>query len=66
MSEEEALAKLSDSLPSLSGSKTAADNDTTGSVTKPPAEQAGSSFSNLGTPPQLTPAASASSIDPNC
>src|ERR1700748_418577 len=48
------LTKLSDSLPSLSGSKTAADNGTTGSVDKPPGEQSGA-FSNLATPPPLTP-----------
>ena len=48
------LASLSDSFSSLSGSKAAADNDTTGSVDKPKAEQS-SGFSNLGTPPQLTP-----------
>ena len=48
------IAKLSDSLPSLSGAKTAADNDTTGSVDKPSGEQSGG-FSNLGTPPPLTP-----------
>ena len=48
------LAKLSDSFPSLSGSKSA-DKDTTGTVDKPPADQASGSFSNLGTPPPLTP-----------
>jgi tetratricopeptide (TPR) repeat protein len=48
------LAKLSDSLPSLSGAK-AADPDTTGSVEKPHPDQTSGNFSNLGTPPPLTP-----------
>ncbi len=47
-------SKLSDSLPSLFGSKTSADNDTTGSIDKP-ADKTSGTFSNLATPPALTP-----------
>src|ERR1051325_2974593 len=50
------FAKLTDSISSLTGSKSSdksADGDTTGSVDAPKGEQA--SFSNLATPPTLTP-----------
>ncbi len=52
------LTKLSDSISSLSGSKSSGDdksNDTTGSVDSPKGEQANASFSNLATPPALPP-----------
>ena len=50
------FAKLTDSISSLTGSKSSdksADGDTTGSVDAPKGEQG--SFSNLATPPTLTP-----------
>jgi tetratricopeptide (TPR) repeat protein len=48
------FAKLSDSLSSLSGTK-AADPEATGSVDNPHPDQTSGTFSNLGTPPPLTP-----------
>jgi tetratricopeptide (TPR) repeat protein len=53
------FSKLTSSFPSLSGTKPSgdksADNDTTGSIDGPPAEKSTGLFSNLATPPELTP-----------
>ena len=48
------FSKLSSSISSLSGTKPAADNDTTGSIDAP-AEKSSGLFSSLAEPPKLSP-----------